>query len=285
MFEWITDIFPIIAAVLTASYLYVIQTTGSSPEKFNITKWFSTVIIGGGIALIFSFTGSPISSETIGIQLITYSGLIIIIEKGVKYVFRTAVTIDISSLEEFLPKTQTVPAAAAAQAAVPVSVPVSDQNSGISPVVVTVKPNNSPVLTPEESSGGFSLGLKFVPALIQGVSPLPVVVHAVADPASGEHEVVTGIIDWQDGTPAQSFIFDHGVAKLTHTYEYVQAETIRNQEISDVYAREFYPHLTVKSRDGLIKSINNAEGRSLIITVKDAEAVRLGKVTNFPAPV
>ncbi len=278
MSELISLIYPIVAAVFVASYLFVSKQTGSSPESFDLVKFASTLIVGGGIAVLFYVTGSPISADAVEVQILAYSALVVIVEKGIKIVVRTAVKVNISGFAPFLPK---VPVAA-----VPVAV--------AAPVAAVSAPVNSPgvgatgdhhyILSGDGVDTVDKIAVKFYPAIIQGVSPLPVEVFVVADPAAGPHQVVKGVIDWKDGTPCEEFVFKNGVAQLRHTYEYRQAGTLVAGEPSPYYAREFYPALTATSRDGLICSINNEAGRSLIVTVKDAEAVRLGKVTNFPAP-
>lgn len=307
MSDFLTLILPIVAAILTASYLYVVKTSGSTPENFDLIKFSSTVIVGTGIG-VFAYVGNvPITADNIGFQLVALSGLIIVVENGIKLVVRTAVKVNISALAPFLPA---VPAPAAASARLvgvktvaacakvePVAAPAPSGCSGSgcpapvdpAPVVVT-PPAVDPVLDPVPVLPANKIdtldhvAVKFYPAVLQGVSPYPVTVHAVADPAEGVHEVVRGIIDWGDKTPVETFEFSHGVARLTHSYEFVQRGQFDGRDPCRHYAHEFYPVLSVVSRDGLTTTINNKDGRSLMITVKDAEAVASGKVTNYPFP-
>ena len=302
MNEFLTLIYPIVAAVLLASYLYVTKLTGSNPEAFDVIKFSSTVIVGTGIAVFMYIGGSPISSEFIGYQLAIYSALIIAVENGIKIIVRTAVNVNITPLLPFLPSGTTpapVPGIAApAASSVALPAPVAPVAAVPVPVAAPVAPAPAAVVSPVVDSTGdhrYSLSgdgfdtvdkvaVKFYPAIIQGVSPLNVTVHAVADPAEGSHEVKRGIIDWNDGSAVETFEFSHGVARLNHTYTFVQRETFDGREPCKHYAHEYYPVLTAVSVDGLVTTINNQNGRSLIITCKDAEAVALGKVTNFPAP-
>lgn len=283
MNELINLIYPIVAAVFLASYLYVKQTTGSSPEAFDLVKFSSTVIVGGGIAVFFYLTGSPISSEVIGVQLVTYAGLIVIVENGLKIFIRSAVTVNISALTPFLPAATPAAVVPAVASAVPVAAAVAPVAAAAVPARVGATVDPAPSTSSNEGSA-YKIAVKFYPAIVQGVSPLSVTVHAVADPAEGIHEVTRGIIDWKDGSPVETFTLSHGIARLNHVYNFVQRENFEDNAPCKHYAHEFYPEMSVVSRDGLTTEINNVKGRSLIITCKDAEAVALGKVTNFPAP-
>ena len=303
MNEFLTMIYPIVAAVLLASYLYVTKLTGSNPEAFDVIKFSSTVIVGTGIAVFMYIGGSPISTEFIGYQLAIYSALIIAVENGIKIVVRTAVKVNITPLLPFLPSVTTTPAPVpgiAAPAASSVALPAAVAPVAAVPVAVAapVAPAPAAVVSPVVGSTGDhhytlsgdgfdtvdKIAVKFYPAIIQGMSVLPVTVHVVADPAEGIHAVTRGIIDWKDGSPIETFTLSHWIARLTHSYEFVQRDTLDGRDPCKHYAHEFYPEMTVISLDGLSTTINNKDGRSLIITVKDADAVATGKVTNYPAP-
>lgn len=277
-FEEMNDlsaIFPIIAAILTASYLYVAKATGANPENFDLTKWLSTVIIGGGITVGLIITGtdvSAITSDNIGIQMIAYSGLIVLIEKGVKIVIGT-IRINISTIAGLLPDT-TVPKSVSASTPAP------------SPAVPGVCV--SPVADPLDQIN--KIAVKSYPSILQGVSPFPAQYLIACDPGEGIHAAVKAVVDHGDGSPVEEIPVINGIATVRHTYEYVQGLTLVDNAPSPYYARVFHPKISVTGRDGLRGTLNcdtDSDGKreiSLTIEVKDADAVRLGKVTNFPAP-
>jgi len=267
----LSAIFPIIAAILTASYLYVAKATGTSPESFDLTKWVSTVIIGGGITVFLMLTGtdvSAITSENIGIQLVAFSGMIIFVEKGLKIVIGT-IRINLSTIAGLLPNV-TVPRSASASPAVP---------------AVTVSPAAADPL--DQIS---KIAVKSYPSILQGVSPFMAKYLIACDPGEGIHAAIKAVVDHGDGSPVEELPVINGIVSITHTYEYVQALTLIDNAPSQYYARVFHPKISVTGRDGLRGTLNcdtNGDGKreiSLTIEVKDADAVRLGKVTNYPAP-
>lgn len=281
MFEQINAFLPVIAAILTASYLYCAKATGSTPENFDLTKWLSTVIIGGGIAVILVVTGTDvtlITTDNIAMQMIAYSGLIIIVEKGIKIVVGT-IRINISAISRFLP-TATVTGAAPASAAAPV---VDSLNS--SPVAASAPSVSDPTDTISK------IAVKSFPAILQGVSPFRAQYVIACDPAFGIHAAVRAIVDHGDGSPVEEFPVSNGILIVNHTYEYIQGITLVGNAPSQYYARVFMPKISVIGRDGLRGALNDDlignDGKreiSLTIEVKDAAAVAAGKVTNFPAP-
>lgn len=276
MIEQLNAIYPVIAAIITASYLYVAKATGSTPESFDLTKWLSTVIIGAGITVILIVTGTDataITTDNVGLQLMAYSGLIVFVEKGLKIVIGT-IRLNITAISRFLPSAS-VPATSAASASV--VDPVNSGTNGSSASVV--------------SDSLDKIAVKSYPAILQGVSPFVAQYVVACDPASGVHAAVKAIVDHGDGSAVEEIAVVNGIAHVNHTYEYVQGRTLVDNAPSQYYARVFLPKISVVGRDGLRGGMNDDligdDGKreiSLTIEVKDAAAVAAGKVTNFPAP-
>lgn len=281
MNELINLIYPIVAAVLLASYMYVKQAIGSTPESFDIVKFSATVIVGSGIAVILYVTGSPISSDAIYIQIVAYSGLVLAVESWIKIVTRGAVRINISALSPFLP---TIPAVASPSVA-KVAGPVADVAPVISDPVVAPAPA---VADPIDKIS--KIAVKSYPSVLQGVSPFRAQYLIACDPADGVHAAVKAIVDHGDGSPVEEYPIINGIAHIVHVYEYVQGFTLVQNMPSPYYARVFEPVISVIGRDGLKGGMNDdqdSDGKreiSLTIEVKDAAAVASGKVTNYPAP-
>jgi hypothetical protein len=275
MSELINLIYPIVAAVLLASYMYVKQATGSNPESFDLVKFSATVLVGSGIAVVFYFVGSPISSEAIYVQIIAYSGLVLAVESWIKIVTRGAVKIQIPAA--FLP----VAAAAPVQ--------TSRSAPAVAPVLADPLAASAPaVADPLDTIG--KIAVKSYPAILQGVSPFRADYLIACDPAEGIHAAVKAFVDHGDGSPVEEIPITNGVAHVSHIYEYVQGLTLVKNLPSPYYSHVFMPAISVVGRDGLTGGINrdqDSDGKreiSLTITVKDAAAVAAGKVTNYPAP-
>lgn len=275
MSDFLTLIYPILAALIVASAGYVQKITGSNPEKFDLVKFSATVVIGGGITVLMFVTGQPISAESLGFQLVAYSGLIVLVENGIKIVTRGAVQISIPAA--FLPvgASSTGPVAGSAPVLAPVvAVPIA------APAPVNVDPIDTIN----------KIALKSYPSILQGVSPFTANYLIACDPAEGVHAAVKAFVDHGDGSPVEEIPIVHGVAHVTHLYEYIQRLTLVQNMPSPYYARVFQPVISVIGRDGLKGSMNDDQDGdskreiSLTIEVKDAAAVAAGKVTNYPAP-
>lgn len=274
MFEWNT-IYPVIAAIITASYLYVRKATGDNRESFDLTKWLSTVIVGGVITVVLIVTGTDvtaITTDNIGIQLVVYSGLIIYIENGIKIVLGT-IRINLPAVLNFLPSSTVTSAASESSTAAVVAPVVSDPISSSAPVV------SDPLDKIDK------IAVKSYPAILQGVSPFLAQYLIACNPATGIHAAVKAIVDHGDGSPVEEIAVVNGIARINHTYDYVQGLTLVDNAPSQYYARVFMPKISVIGRDGLRGSLNDdtdMDGKreiSLTIEVKDAAAVAAGKVT------
>lgn len=277
MIEQLNAFFPIFAAILTASYLYVAKATGNTPESFDLTKWLSTVIVGGAITVVLVVTGTDltaITTDNIALQLIAYSGLIIYVEKGVKIVIGT-IRLNISAISRFLPSSTVAGSTSASSTA-----------SAVAPVV-----GDSVSASSSDSRDQITkIAVKSYPSILQGVSPFTAQYVIACDPGEGIHAAVKAVVDHGDGSPVEEINVINGIATIKHTYEYVQGLTLVDNAPSQYYARVFLPKISVIGRDGLRGSLNcdtDSDGKkeiSLTIEVKDSAAVAAGKVTNFQAP-
>jgi hypothetical protein len=66
-------------------YLRQMPTDG---ESFQLIKALPTVILGGGIGAMLAFAGTPISEESIAIQMGVYGSLTVAIQYFVQAVYR-----------------------------------------------------------------------------------------------------------------------------------------------------------------------------------------------------
>lgn len=57
-------------------------------EPFDMLKAAPTIILGGCIGGMLAFAGTPVSEESISIQMAVYGSLTVAIEYGVKFVYR-----------------------------------------------------------------------------------------------------------------------------------------------------------------------------------------------------
>jgi len=78
--------------ILTALLMSVIYTiigyAKSVDEEFNPTKAVSTIILGLIIGTILTITGSPVTQASVAAQLVTYGGLLYVIENILKAIWR-----------------------------------------------------------------------------------------------------------------------------------------------------------------------------------------------------
>lgn len=282
----LTGFLPIIAAFIVAALGYVKNASSTSAEGFDLVKFGATVIVGGGVTVVMYLTGQPISSESIAVQVVAYSGLIVIVENGIKVITRGAVRIPSSWIAAFLPE-----ATKASAAAVPAStgsgsaVPSSDvATAGVHDNSVSA--SNPASKTADAGDGITKIAVKTYPSTLTGVSPFKVQYFIACDPHSGVHAPVKAIVDHADGSAVEELPIKDGIVQVSHIYNYAQALTLIDNQVSQYYSKVFYPQIVVIGADGTKGQINlldksktpDSEGASLIITVKDAAAVLAGKV-------
>ena len=283
MLDILTSILPIIAAVIVASAGYVKNTASTSAEGFDLVKFGATLIVGAGVAVVMLGTGSPISTESIEVQVVAYSGLIVLVENGIKIVTRGAVRIPSTWVNAFLPEATATPAAAPVAAEPVKTVPsVNVAAAGVSDK--SVPASNTVVKTADPDDKIASIAVKSYPAILTGVSPFDAKYLIVCDPAEGVHAAVKAVVDHGDGSAVEEVPIKNGVVQISHRYQYAQALTMVDNAPSQYYSEVFYPQIVVLSADGLKGHMNllgqkdTKNGASLIITVKDAAAVLAGKV-------
>lgn len=89
MSEILTFALPVIAAVVYSLAIYLKKVTGDG-QPFEPAKFGATLVYGlilGGIAL---YTGVAVTDANIGILYAAYTGVLVLLESGIKAIFRTA---------------------------------------------------------------------------------------------------------------------------------------------------------------------------------------------------
>jgi hypothetical protein len=81
---------PILMGAFTAALKYKEKNLGSG-EEFSDAKFYATIVVAAAIGLVNFFTdGILVSSVDLQTQLFAYAGVIVLLETGIKLVFRGA---------------------------------------------------------------------------------------------------------------------------------------------------------------------------------------------------
>jgi len=118
--------------------------------------------------------------------------------------------------------------------------------------------------------GSLEIGLYMMPAYEHGYSPLSVALEIHCSPGYGIHEVIEYAINFGDGSEIVKGTFDKPafdgikIATVPHTFIYSKAP------LSKYTGRTFYPDVTVKSRSGAVKSLNQRGRKACEIWCKDS---------------
>lgn len=76
------------SAVGYSVVFYAKKRIGKDKQKFEPRKLAATILTGAAIGVIAAVTGSPLNQETISTQLAAYTGIIALVESGLKFVSR-----------------------------------------------------------------------------------------------------------------------------------------------------------------------------------------------------
>lgn len=128
--------------------------------------------------------------------------------------------------------------------------------------MVDYKPEGTNIRAPN----GIEPGVYVLPAFSNGKSPLGVTFTIVATPGEGESVVTEYAFKTDDGKIIKGEFdkYEKGEARATvsHTFKYSQGKT-------KYYGHTFYPDVTIKTKDGAIKTMNHDHQKAVSVWVKD----------------
>jgi len=118
--------------------------------------------------------------------------------------------------------------------------------------------------------GSLEIGLYTMPTYTHGYSPFSVDIEIHASPGSGIHECTEYAINFGDGSEIVKGTFNKPaedgikIAVVPHTFIYSKSPS------SKYTGRTFYPDVTVKSKSGAVKSLNQRGRKACEIWCKDS---------------
>jgi len=79
----------VIAGIMYSGTMYLKKSLNAdNPQDFDVIKFISTVFVGAFVGIVLTYTGSPVSEQTILTQLGAYAGIIAITENLLKTILR-----------------------------------------------------------------------------------------------------------------------------------------------------------------------------------------------------
>lgn len=85
------DLMTVVTAVTAASIysaVFYAKRRTRDEQPFKPRKAAATLLVGAGVGLAFALAGDPVRQETIEVRLVTYSGVIALLESALKIVAR-----------------------------------------------------------------------------------------------------------------------------------------------------------------------------------------------------
>jgi len=83
-----TVLLSVFAAIVYSLSMYVKKAMKEKPDKFDVSKFITTVIWGAIIGLVLSNSGVKITEQNVEAQFVAYAGLIALTENIVKFIIR-----------------------------------------------------------------------------------------------------------------------------------------------------------------------------------------------------
>lgn len=88
------DILPLLLAVITGAVYgglwYYDKTLGQDPEKFDWIKFTATLLVSAAVGAVLQLAGSPITQQSLELQITAYGFYIIVTEKILKILYKKA---------------------------------------------------------------------------------------------------------------------------------------------------------------------------------------------------
>jgi len=78
----------IMMAVMSAVVYAIIAYAKTQNENFDSLKFLSTIIIGVCVGIMFVMSNTPITQQTIEVQLVAYAGTTALVENVLKLIYR-----------------------------------------------------------------------------------------------------------------------------------------------------------------------------------------------------